>query len=221
MDNPSDAKAGQDQTMASGATSADDEAAGGEAKNTERVSAEIRITPLSLLFSSVLGASALTALLVGGVLVLPTGSASSGGVASLLSSFGLELLLAFAVLLSVFFLVGYRRHGRPVPTEAWASTDILVVQVPAAWGALIREELRVEKPRLEKAHREASRPESQPRPTQGETPSSEEPSGEGLVARGTARECWDPGTYEVRVGTKAAGVLAPKLAGNSEGRSSR
>lgn len=221
MDTPSDAKTGQNQTTASKAPGADDEAAGGEAKHAERVSAEIRITPLSLLFSSALGASTFTVLLVGGVLVLPTGSVSSESVASLLSSFGPELLLAFAVLLSVFFLVGYRRHGRPVPTEAWASEDVLVVQVPAAWGTLIREELRVEEPRLEEARREMSRPEKHSGPTQGETTRSDGPSGEGLLVKGTAREWWDPGVYEVRVGTKAAGVLEPELAGNSEGRFSR
>lgn len=186
-------------------------------ENAELVEVEVRITPLSLLLSSVLGASFFVAVFLGGVLLLPVeifsiGKASSGGTVSLLSSFGLELILGVVGLVSVLFVAGYRRHGRPVPTTARAWTGVLAVRVPAAWGTLIRDELYLKEPRLEVAPRE------HPRTVSEEALDTTRAPGTSVLARGTAPEWWDPGTYEVRAGTEATTILASHLAGDEEGK---
>lgn len=186
-------------------------------EHTEMVEVEVRITPPSLLLSSVLGASILTAAFLGSTLLLPTemfslGDASSGGSVSLLSSFGLELAIGFVGLVSVLFVVGYRRHGRPVPTMARAGTGGVAIRVPAAWGTLIREELHLEEPSLETPLKEHPTTDSE------EASDTTRMSGGSVLARGTAPEWWDPGTYEVRAGTEASAVLASQLAGGEDGR---
>lgn len=208
MDESVDAKTDNDQPKNPGTV---DTESGPE--NAEMVEVEVRITPLSLLLSSVLGASMLTAVFLGGVLLLPTemfslGDASSGGSVSLLSSFGLELAIGFVGLVSVLFVVGYRRHGRPVPTMARAWTGVLAVQVPAAWGTLIREELHLKEPSLETPRKEP------PKTGSREASDATRSSNGSVLARGTAPEWWDPGTYEVRAGTEATAVLASQLAGD-------
>lgn len=218
MENSADTRTEKDQATDPGTVGPGPKSVGDQADSTERVVVEVRLTPSSLLLSSVLGASTLAVILIGGVLLLPTASASPGGIASLLLSVGLEMLLAFVALLSVLFLVGCWRHGRLVPTEARAWEDVLAVRVPAAWGTLIREELRIEDPRLEEIHRKASRLKEPPKTMPGEPSSSAKPASGGLLAKGSAQEWWDPGIYEVRAGTKAAEILKPRLMGNDEGK---
>jgi hypothetical protein len=140
--------------------------------------AEVRITPLSLLFSSAIGTTGIATVL-GGPLVwawsgrLSVASTPLGGV-------------GMGALLLVLFVVGYRRHGRFVPTEARVEDQRLVVQVPRAWGKLIRDEISL-------------------------TVHALEHSGDGLRVRGPAVEWWDPGTYEVWIPTTHAEEVAAHL----------
>ncbi|MFB6248113.1 MAG: hypothetical protein ABEL97_06050 [Salinibacter sp.] len=179
---------------------------------------KVRITPWSLLRTSVLGATVLGGLCTGGLLLLPTGilpveiQPVSEAPAALLSQLGPVLLFTFGVLLPGIFVAGYRRHGRPVPTDARVLGNVLAVRVPEAWGTLIREEIHLHAPRLERPH--VGGP---PDPGQGESRSERPPSGP-LLAIGTAPEWWDPGTYEVHAKARAVAVLEAGLVDdNAEG----
>jgi hypothetical protein len=194
--------------------------AGKEVTGAEHADVEVRITPLSLLFSSVLGASVLGAIFAGGLFLLPAADLLPGNADSFLSQF-VSPLLAYGALLLAIFLVGYRRHGRPVPTEARVREGTLAVRVPEAWGTLIREEFHLVDPRLERL-RPRERPgeaEGKPGPSGSMSPAG--PKIGDLLARGRAREWWDPGTYEVRAEAEAAKVLRRGLASEGEERSVR
>jgi hypothetical protein len=141
------------------------------------VDATVRITPLSLLWTSFIGTAVLSSLVLTAGLWWGGGASASSPLA--LGAGGGALLLAV-------FAVGYRRHGRPVPTTARIEDARLVVGVPAAWGTLIREELRL-------------------------TVSSARAPDAGLVVRGAAAEWWDPGRYEVRIPPTAADALTRRL----------
>jgi hypothetical protein len=150
------------------------------------VDATIRITPGSLLWSSALGTTAIAT----GALPLVLWWTDGGlGLSPLASTVSLAAGLG-GVLLFVFS-VGYRRHGRPVPTTARIDGERLVVGVPDEWGRLIREALRI---------------------AVTETASSDD----ALVVRGTAEEWWDPGRYEIRVSADAADGLEQGLAETGE-----
>jgi hypothetical protein len=143
------------------------------------VDATVRITPLSLFGSAVFGT---TVLATPPALVLGWGMGWTGGVASATGALG-----GFVVLVLWAFAVGYRRHGRPVPTRARADGPALVIDVPRAWGTLFREKLRLE-------------------------PRSVTRSDEGLTVSGPAEEWWDPGRYEVQVEPGAAAAIEAGLA---------
>lgn len=149
--------------------------------------ATVRITPLSLLWSSVLG----TAAIAGGALPLlfwwTNGSVIRSPVAS-----GVGLAAGLGGVCLFVFSVGYRRHGRPVPTTVRVDGDQLVIQVPAAWGTLIREELRLDV-------------------------SSTSPADDDLVVQGAATDWWDPGRYEVRIPPGAAHTIESQLTDTKPG----
>lgn len=213
MDESADRTAANDRSPNRGMAGA--EAAAPTPENLEMVGVEIRITPVSLLLTSALGAFLLTSVVLVSVLLLPIdllpiGNGSSADVASLFSSFGLELLLAFGGLVSLLFVVGYRRHGRPVPTEARAWRSVLAVRVPVAWGTLIRDELHLTDPSLNAPPNGSSKTDPQGAPSTSGGPDR------NFLARGTAPEWWDPGTYEVFADTEAADVLKSKLTGDGE-----
>jgi hypothetical protein len=115
--------------------------------------------------------------------LLAWGTGWEGGIASTTGG-----LLALLVLFSWVFVVGYRRHGRPVPTEARADGATLAIRVPSAWGTLFREELRLELQSVERSE-------------------------DGLTVRGPAEEWWDPGRYEVRIRPEPAGAIEAELDG--------
>lgn len=150
------------------------------------VDATVRITPLSLLGSAALGTTALAAPFVS---LLAWGAGWEGGTAS--TTGGLLVLLALVLWA---FAVGYRRHGRPVATRARADGPVLVLQVPRAWGKLFRDELRLDPRSIE----------------------SIEGADRGLNVRGPAQEWWDPGWYEVRIQSEAAGAIQEELSGAAE-----
>lgn len=223
MDNPPETETGDSTTSGAAAGTAggphvEEEAA----PHPERVDVEVRISPRSLLFSSVLGATGLGAVVTGGLLLLPAGIGPGGPrpiglalpdtAASLLSEWGPALLLAYGALLAVIFVVGYRRHGRPVPTEARARDGTLSVRVPEAWGTLIRDEVHLDAPRLERRRSEA------PSGPGRVDPAPAAVSDGDLRATGTAREWWDPGTYEVHADPAAAAVLESGALDDSEER---
>lgn len=195
-------------------TSNGDESNGDEAESPKTVKVNIRITPLSLLWSAVIGTVALGILVLAGAWVLSVplfsvGSGSSGAVFSLSS--GLWLILASVALLLVLFATGYRRHGRPAPTEAEVREGALSVKVPAAWGKLIREALYLEDPHLEKPDRE-----NRTGPYPSSSLPSADPAGPGVVITGTAREWWDPGTYEMHGAPEDAEFLRSMLTSETE-----
>ena len=223
MENPAETETGDSPTSGTAAGTAGGPHVEGEAAPyTERVDVEVRITPRSLLFSSVLGATGLGAVVGGGLLLLPagvwpggprpTGLALPDTAASLLSEWSPALLLAYGALLAAIFVVGYRRHGRPVPTEARARDGTLSVRVPEAWGTLIRDEVHLDAPRLERR-----RPEAPSSPRRDDLEAAAVPGGD-LRATGTAREWWDPGTYEVHADPAAAAVLESGPFDDSEER---
>ena len=223
MDDPVETETGDSTTSGDAAgTAGGSPVEGKAAPHTERIDAKVRITPRSLLFSSVLGATGLGAAFTGGLLLLlvgigpggsrPTGQTLPDTAAFLLSEWGPALLLVYGALLAVIFVVGYRRHGRPVPTEARARDGTLAVRVPEAWGTLIRDEVHLDAPRLERRRSEA------PSAPGRADPAPDPASDEDLRATGTAREWWDPGTYEVHIDAAAAAVLRSGALGDGEER---
>lgn len=211
MDDPADSEIRDSTTSAAPGT----RAAGEDPQRAERVDVAVRITPLSLLFSSVLGTSVLGALVTGGLLLLPVGVWPAGirpadnilleTAPPLRPEWGLGLLLVYGILLSAIFFVGYRRHGRPVPTEARVRDGTLAVRVPEAWGTLIRDEVHLDAPHVDRPRSEA------PSAPVGDDSGSAALSGGALRAIGTAEEWWDPGTYEVHADAGAAEVLGSEL----------
>lgn len=180
-------------------------------EHDKTVDVTVRITPLSLLFTSILGTVLLGIVLIAGLRLVPFEAWLLGreAPASLFPP-GPGLLLAFGVLLSVLFWVGYRRHGRRVPTEARAWDNTLAVAVPDAWGKLIRDELYLEKPYRKTLP-------STERSDTGANRSADSAAqvDEDLVMLGVAQEWWDPGTYEVYAAPEAADVLQREMSPRS------
>jgi hypothetical protein len=213
MDDPAETETGESPTAnGAGDPARAPRVEGKDARPTGRADVKVRITPRSLLFSSALGATVLGVVSTGGLLLLPAGPTFSEPTAALLSEWGPALLFAYAALLSVIFVVGYRRHGRPVPTVARARDGTLSVRVPEAWGTLIREEVHLDAPRLGGPRSEAPSGPGRDDPAPAAVP------GGALRATGTAREWWDPGTYEVHADAAAAAVLKSGALGDSEER---
>jgi hypothetical protein len=177
-----------------------------ETEDLGTIEVDVRITPLSLLWASVLGTVILGTGFAGAIFLfvglIPVEISDLGAGSLAQSTFGLSL--AVGALFIVVFATGYRRHGRPVPTGSRVQQNALAVTVPPAWGKLIREEIHLRDPRLEVA--------SPTRDVGAESSdSAANPTSDGLVVTGTAPEWWDPGTYEVHVGPGDANSLRAKL----------
>jgi len=188
------------------------EGSGNEAEERRGMDVRIRITPLSLLWSSVIGTVVLGVVFVTGALLAQVFSTATGlpGMGFLLpASLGLWFPFALGVLLLVVFATGYRQHGHLVPTEARVQEDALAVKVPPAWGKLIRDELYLSSPHLGP---------SDPTPrtkSESSTANSSGPRDGDFVVWGTAPEWWDPGTYEVHVASKDADLVRSRLTDGS------
>ena len=184
-----------------------DMASSRETEDLGTIEVDVRITPLSLLWASVLGSVILGTGLAGAIFLfvglIPVEISDLGAGSLAQSTFGRSLVVG--ALFIVVFATGYQRHGRPVPTGARVQQNALAVTVPPAWGKLIREEIHLRDPRLEVASSEKKVG------AESSGTNSAESASDGLVVTGTAPEWWDPGTYEVHVGPRDANSLRAKL----------
>jgi len=184
-----------------------DVASSRETEDLGTIEVDVRITPLSLLWASVLGSVILGTGLAGAIFLfvglIPVEISDLGAGSLAQSTFGRSLVVG--ALFIVVFATGYRRHGRPVPTGARVQQNALAVTVPPAWGKLIREEIHLRDPRLEVASSEKKVG------AESSGTNSAESASDRLVVTGTAPEWWDPGTYEVHVGPRDANSLRAKL----------